>query len=416
MSLLTTCPHCRQQLSVPSLQGNVTLRCTRCEGVFRVNVPAAAATPVPVLALATEPIPVRPVAEGRTPAAILPDEDSRPARRRLPTWALLMGGGAVVGLVLALSIWGVTLLFSPAAEEPNAAPALPPAAVPKPAGGAVPAAPRANNPAAPVQAAAGKPAEGQLSVENYAKVRAGMSEARVCALLGKPNRRQVLSGVGRFYLDLAKGNDPDLRKLTWARGRRKVVLQFVNDNLIMAAAAFPEEWGDRAGPPVIEDNFRKLNFGMSEDDLRQLLGPPSYINNLRIYDNGKERGMALIWKRGRDTIEGRFLNDKLDDGSGVFGAKGLTLGTVRTRPGTPEWAHNGHARLTRAVYDALRPSVDLKDVILQLGFGNMLGRQRMADGRMSELTLEYVEGPASLTLHFVSGKLADKQAKNLPAK
>jgi hypothetical protein len=268
-------------------------------------------------------------------------------------------------------------------------------------------------PAPAVKAGAARPDRGRFTLANYAEVRAGMTEAQVRALLGRPTRLQVLKGGGLFFLDPAKGLDPNKRILTWRRGRNKLVAHFVNDSLIMSAANFADDWGAGPGPPVTEANFNKLRHGMSVEELHRLLGPPSYINNLRIFDEDGVKGMTVFWKRGRDDIETRIVGDRLVEAAGHFAGRVRTL----ERPSNaPPWARTGHTHLSRALYDKLQPGTDMKDVILQVGFGDPLGPQAMPDGRRSELSIRYVEGTATMTLHFVDGKLAGKEAKNLPAR
>jgi hypothetical protein len=72
-------------------------------------------------------------------------------------------------------------------------------------------------------------------------------------------------------------------------------------------------------------------------------------------------------------------------------------------------------RLTRARADSVKPGMDLQDVLTQLGpVGQPLGPQDMPNGKKSTESWKYTDGPASLTLHFVDGKLAEKEENNLP--
>jgi hypothetical protein len=149
---------------------------------------------------------------------------------------------------------------------------------------------------------------------------------------------------------------------------------------------------------------------MSQAEVRQILGPPAMLRGAGIHIDGGGSGMALLWKQGQDSID----DDKLTSALGTFGGKVLTV-EAPLPAALPPWARPGGQRLTRALADSLKPGMDLKDVLLLLGpVGEQLGPQPMANGKRSTVGLKYVDGQASLILHFVGSNLAEKQENNLP--
>jgi hypothetical protein len=138
------------------------------------------------------------------------------------------------------------------------------------------------------------------------------------------------------------------------------------------------------------------------------------MRSVGIHPEGGGSGTALIWRQGRDSIDARFDGDRLTSALGSFGGKTLQVDEPIPE-GLPPWLRPRGQRLTRDLADSLKPGMDLQDVLLQLGpVGEHLGPQPMASGKKSTDSWKYVDGRASLTLHFVDGKLAEKEENNLP--
>jgi hypothetical protein len=66
------------------------------------------------------------------------------------------------------------------------------------------------------------------------------------------------------------------------------------------------------GNKVTRENFDKLQTGMAEQDVRDILGSPSMTMTLGM-------GRTLSWQRGEDVITVSIVNDRVVGGAGVFG-------------------------------------------------------------------------------------------------
>jgi hypothetical protein len=202
----------------------------------------------------------RTAAAGRAPACTRP-----PARGGVPAWVWLASGGLLLSFLLCGSLAsGLTLrsfVFretSPAAAQHGAAPA------------------DGQPGAAPLQAAAGGPAKdaapGKPTMENFAKIKPGMTEAEVKALLGEPTQVSDSKQLAPLLPLIGKeaGDDPKMRILVWKPGRGQIFVGFMGDKLTLSSATLPGERGEGAARPgaVTEENFGKLKYGMSQADVR----------------------------------------------------------------------------------------------------------------------------------------------------
>jgi len=59
---------------------------------------------------------------------------------------------------------------------------------------------------------------------------------------------------------------------------------------------------------VNESNFSKVRQGMSEPEVRQLLGSPTEVSSL---DLGIVSGTSAIWRGGGDVITVQFVNGQV---------------------------------------------------------------------------------------------------------
>jgi outer membrane protein assembly factor BamE (lipoprotein component of BamABCDE complex) len=405
MVVTVACPHCRRQYSLADVRGDKPVRCPNCSNYFLVRAPAApaaaasAARRAPQVPESPPAAPARREQDGRAAAADrAPRPASPPARAGVPVWVWLAGGGVLVSFLLLGCVAGGLVLRALAFRQTTPAEAQPAAAL------------------APVAAKGpGGAAPGKLTAENFAKVQPGMTEAEVKALLGEPTRvsdfKELAPLIGKEAAD-----DPNMRVLIWKRGQSQILITFLGGNVALSSANLPRERGERPAEAggVTEENFGKLKYGMSQGEARQILGPPVLTRSAGILLEGGSSGTALLWRHGRDSIDARFDNDRLTSALGSFGGKTLQV-DAPVPEGLPPWVRPGGQRLTRALADELKPGMDLQDVLIMLGpVGQELGPQPMANGKRSTNSLKYVDGKASLTLHFVDGKLAEKEENNLP--
>jgi hypothetical protein len=153
---------------------------------------------------------------------------------------------------------------------------------------------------------------------------------------------------------------------------------------------------------------------MTQRELLQLLGTPSYIYAVGIRWEGQGGGgTQLLWKKGRDSIDVRLDETGLVLAIGTFNGKGLIL-DAPFPGGLPDFHIPGGRHLTRGLYDSVKIGTSEADVLVQLGPGTPLGPQAMRNGKRSTTSWKYVDGPASITLHFVDEKLVEKEDVNLP--
>jgi hypothetical protein len=243
-----------------------------------------------------------------------------------------------------------------------------------------------------------------------------MTEDEVKAILGEPAEVSDSKQLAPLLPLIGKeaGDDPKMRVLVWKPRRGQILVTFLGGKLALSSATLR---GDReAARPsaVTAENFGKLKYCMSQAEARQVLGPPALLHSVGIHLEGGGSGTALIWRQGRDSIDCRFDGDRLTSAVGLFGGKTLQV-EAPVPEGLLPWMRPGGQRLTRALADSLKPGMDLQDVLIQLGpVGQQLGPQVMPSGKQSTESWKYTDGRVSLTLHFVDGKLAEKEEDNLP--
>jgi hypothetical protein len=322
----------------------------------------------------------------------------------------------LAGLLLVLGVWAVRHLRAPA-EEPARAEA-PPAGGPA-AGAVAPQLDEAVHPPdqPPGGQAAPEPVSGRLTLENYARIKSGMTEPELRALLGKPV--QVLNVnlpenpfVPAPREGAAAGGRPPARKvgaaglrfLIWKRGQSEARLGLSDGVLILASATFrPDRAGLAAGARnVTQENFNRLRYGLPEAEVRRIIGPPAYAKLAGISEKEVVGGAVLRWRKGKDVIAATFANGRLTYAAGTFGGKTRTVEAPGVR------------HITRAGYDAVQVGMTLDEVRRILGPGQLLGPQVTLQGKTSEETLRYTDGPVFIELHFVDGRLIEKDGHVLP--
>ncbi len=259
MPIKTTCPHCNRAYHLADTLLGKALKCKGCGGTF-----VAAAPPV------ARPVP--------RPQAAVPDaEDDRPARQaspkakssgRLIWW--LIGGGCAAAVLLGLVLVGggvlVAVLMWPTTKA---------------------------------------------TPENFAKLKQGMSEKEVIALLGQPNDT---SSLPPDLLEFVRAGEPNVKTLGW-RGEgdakfnvvfqdgkvlgalgsdgRNVYAPLVNDAPAAGAPVITHTKPNAGAKPptskAMAEGFRKVRPGMSEAQVVDLLGPPTDSNSVAAQQVGDLR-------------------------------------------------------------------------------------------------------------------------------
>jgi hypothetical protein len=78
---------------------------------------------------------------------------------------------------------------------------------------------------------------------------------------------------------------------------------FIAATVIVLAATF-----HACDSRVSQGNFEKIHAGMTESDVREILGEPTQTSSLGV---GPFSGTASVWKGKRGTIQIQFFNGKV---------------------------------------------------------------------------------------------------------
>jgi predicted Zn finger-like uncharacterized protein len=179
MSIKINCPHCDQAYSLVDEQAGKKIRCKTCTTVFE--------------APATSDAPRR----GRRDDFDDRDEEDRPRRRGrgrragVPVWVWLLIGG---GILLLLVLVGVVVVLFATGAIGN-----------------------------------------KITEENFAKLKAGMSEVEVKAILGPPTE---VNDVGIKAANPLFPGGLGVRVLTWKHGQNQVIVGFLNDKATQITGSF----------------------------------------------------------------------------------------------------------------------------------------------------------------------------------
>jgi predicted Zn finger-like uncharacterized protein len=205
MAINTLCPNCKQTYLLDDALAGKRVRCKGCSEPFVVRAEVIEE----VLPVEEEPARRRDREDARRPHRDDRRDDrdegyrdrddsdrSRPRRRRsssgVPVWVWLAGGGGLLVLVVGVVL---IILFT--------------------------AGPLGNT----------------VTKENYEKLRHGMTEAEVIAILGRPtetgdpNQAVRNSPFGQQF-----GNIFNVRILIWRRGRSQIMVGFTNNSATMLSA------------------------------------------------------------------------------------------------------------------------------------------------------------------------------------
>jgi outer membrane protein assembly factor BamE (lipoprotein component of BamABCDE complex) len=258
---------------------------------------------------------------------------------------------------------------------------------------------------------------GRLTLENFSRIQAGMTEAEVRVLLGKPAQVMKINlpdnpftpgprpgAAAKDGPAPKKGADSVLRFVFWKHGRNEARLTFSDGVLLGASATFRAGRAELAAGArnVTEENFKRLRYGMPEADVRLVLGPPAFASLAGISEKEAAGGALFRWRKGRDVIEVTCANGALRYAAGTFRGKTRRI----EKPGVKH--------ITRAAYDAVKVGMSMKEVQRLLGPGQLIGPQVTRDGRTSEDTVRFTDGPVFIECHFVNGRLIAKDGYVLP--
>jgi predicted Zn finger-like uncharacterized protein len=181
MAIKTNCPHCDQAYTLVDEQAGKKIRCKACTTVFEVPAADERRLDAP--------------RRGRPDDFDDRDEEYRPRRRGrragVPVWVWLLIGG---GVLLVLMIVGVVVVLFATGTLGN-----------------------------------------KITEENFAKLKAGMSEAEVKAILGPPTE---VNDIGIKAANPFFPGGLGVRVLTWRHGQNQVIVGFLNDQATQITGSF----------------------------------------------------------------------------------------------------------------------------------------------------------------------------------
>jgi hypothetical protein len=259
-----------------------------------------------------------------------------------------------------------------------------------------------------------------VTKENFNKIKDGMSEKDVIAILGSPTESQ--SGVGG-------------KVSTWKDGDKFIAITFLNDKVVARiwsdGKSMPEFGKDtlanNKGNPfegnkvpkdlnpnlekkpvqdfqpqsnVSETKFSQLTTGMAEIALTNVLGPPTRTVMNPNTGLGRLVAKTLVWQQGANSIEADMNAFGL-----MLRARGTFNGQVRQLGGGKPNLGNlpNKGGISKGVYDQIQFGWTEAQVIGLLGqptqrFGNRLMWQA---------------GRSSITVEFFNGVVSGKTGRNL---
>jgi predicted Zn finger-like uncharacterized protein len=187
MAIKTSCPHCSQSYSLADSQLGKNVRCKSC----------------------TEPFVVRAEAARKAPPRSRADADDRlqprEVRRKkggLPAWVWIVGGIGVAVLLLGCAGGGGLIIWLASASLTN-----------------------------------------KVTEENYNKIKTGMSEAEVKAILGEPSQVEDLDKAASSLGINVRMPSSGLRVLVWRNGNNHITLTFRNDKVVTMMSQFTTKNG-----------------------------------------------------------------------------------------------------------------------------------------------------------------------------
>jgi hypothetical protein len=321
MPIKASCSNCDRIYNLADAMAGKTLKCKECGEPLVVPGGAVAGRGVRPDRSAEPARPTR-TGSGRSHADV-PDEEDRPARRRRKNrrqgsgmvWWLV---GGVAALLLLMVVGGgvvALIMFWPTKATP----------------------------------------------ENFARVRAGMTEAQVIDIMGSPSEHLSLNNG---FAQLAGLNMPNVKGMVW-RGRRgdEFVVQFIDGKVIAAIGTTRGKGtvqvfgntGDPFGglgdlnnikppanisnPPVNNDpnglnfdDFSRGRVGMSEAEVIGIVGLPADRSTNTITNPAQPALRIvvsnLIWKgKNSDRFTAQLTDGKVTSGAGTVGARSITWTT-----------------------------------------------------------------------------------------
>jgi hypothetical protein len=169
-----------------------------------------------------------------------------------------------------------------------------------------------------------------LTWANFNQIRKGMTEEEVRIILGDPTRSKTKT-------DVSSGLPRQVKVVQWTQVRPLAVIEveFVNGlaeaktttlSAVAAAPMPPKQPTETSAKPPIppagpagssklsRENFELIQTGMTEVEVKAILGPPNGTNTRTITTNGKTtRTMVFTWRQQNPhlTITVTFRNDKV---------------------------------------------------------------------------------------------------------
>jgi outer membrane protein assembly factor BamE (lipoprotein component of BamABCDE complex) len=269
-----------------------------------------------------------------------------------------------------------------------------------------------------------KPIDPKALAEGFGKVRPGMSEQQVVALLGPATNTNVIPPQ-----QLGDEQLPEARCLNWGRlSGDHARATFREDKLESGGATIdgksidltrPDE--PKVDPKALAENFGKVREGMSEKEVVALLGKPSQANRFpakQVGDFLSPAAAVLRWGALKgDNVSVHFEDDKVTTGSGLINGKNVGLNRGDAFPDVNVNPNKGKMPADAAEkFAKIREGMTEKEVVALLGEGNSItfpageafGKRTPA---RTVMTWGNVFGGDHITATLEDGKLVDASGR-----
>jgi hypothetical protein len=143
----------------------------------------------------------------------------------------------------------------------------------------------------------------RVTPANYKKLKQGMTEKQVVAILGQPTETSK-QDLGEFGTG---------KVLSWTSGGDAIAVLFREGKSIAHRGAFGGA-GKAPPPKLTADAYAKVKFDMTEKEVLKILGKPTEVNSPADMPNVK----MMVWISGDNRVTVTFRNGKVEASQASF--------------------------------------------------------------------------------------------------